>query len=184
MALQITSLTPGLVMSATEVMCAGLLLGTISTSVLVANSTGLSTIPLAYSAAGCLGLAAANTSAGAPCSIWVSSAPEPPKVYLALGSICGKTLVRDAAASTVGASPPEPAVLVPDGAAAAEVALPVAAEVWLVVAEFPQPAVVAGKASAPTSTHHLSRLLTRRLGMTRRVAAATHRLPLTIVLGR
>lgn len=87
-------------------MWAGLLLGTISTSVLVANFTGLSTSPLASSAAGCFGLAAANTSAGAPCSMSVSSAPEPPKVYLALGSIWGNTFVSDAAASTVGTDPP------------------------------------------------------------------------------
>src|SRR5438067_1915188 len=36
--------------------------------------------PLTSSAAGWLGLAAAYTSAGAPCSICVSSAPEPPNV--------------------------------------------------------------------------------------------------------
>src|SRR5579875_3370780 len=92
-------------MSLTDVRCAGLLLGTIRTSRLVANSTGLSTSPLAYRAAGSFGLAAANTSAGAPCSIWVSSAPEPPKVYFALGSIIGNTLVSDAAANTVGPGP-------------------------------------------------------------------------------
>src|ERR1700760_486922 len=98
-------------MSLTDVMCAGLSFGTISTSVLVANSTGFSTSPLASSAAGCLELAAANTSAGAPCSMSVSSAPEPPKVYLAWGAISGKTFVSDAAASTVG---PPPAALVPE----------------------------------------------------------------------
>src|SRR5690349_4244068 len=101
-----TSFTPGRVMSATDLMCAGLSLGTISTSVLVANSTGLSTRPLASKAAGCLGLAAANTSAGAPCSMSVSSAPDPPNVYFALGAISGKTLVREAAARTVGPVPP------------------------------------------------------------------------------
>ncbi len=85
-----TSLTPGRVMSLTDLMCAGLSLGTISTSVLVANSTGFSTSPLASSAAGCFGLAAANTSAGAPCSMSVSSAPDPPKVYFASGRISGK----------------------------------------------------------------------------------------------
>src|SRR5579859_6104923 len=93
-------------MSLTEVMWAGLFLGTISTRVLVANCTGLETKPLANSAAGCFGLAAANTSAGAPCSMSVSRAPDPPKVYFASGAICGNTLVREAAASTVG--PPEP----------------------------------------------------------------------------
>src|SRR5579859_3843007 len=92
-------------MSLTEVMWAGLFLGTISTRVLVANCTGLETKPLANRAAGCFGLAAANTSAGAPCSMSVSSAPEPPKVYLAPGSISGNTLVSDAAASTVGPAP-------------------------------------------------------------------------------
>src|ERR1035437_5187833 len=102
MALQITSLTPGFVIWSTAVICAGLLFGTIRTSVLVANSTGLSTSPFAYSAAGCFGLAAANTSAGAPCSISVSSAPEPPKLYLAFAASFGKTLVSDAAASTTG----------------------------------------------------------------------------------
>src|ERR1700722_3789475 len=107
---------PGFVMSATDVMCAGLLFGTISTSVLVANSTGLSTRPFAYSAAGCLGLAAANTSAGAPCSICASSASEPANVYLALASINGKTFVRDAAARTVG---PEPVGAVGGAAAGA-----------------------------------------------------------------
>src|SRR5579875_1348287 len=97
-----TSFTPGRVMSATEVMWAGLPLGTIITSVLVANSTGFSIRPLASSAAGCLGLAAANTSAGAPASISVSSAPDPPNVYFAFGSISGNTFVSDAAANTVG----------------------------------------------------------------------------------
>src|SRR5579884_1151252 len=97
-----TSFTPGLVMSLTEVMWAGSFLGTIKTSRLVANSTGLSISCFAYRAAGCFGLAAANTSAGAPCSICVSSRPEPPNVYFALGSIIGKTLVSDAAANTVG----------------------------------------------------------------------------------
>src|SRR5581483_5610608 len=93
-------------MSLTDLICAGLSLETISTSVLVANSTGLSTRPLASKAAGCFGLAAANTSAGAPCSMSVSSAPDPPKVYFALGAISGKTLVKEAAASTVGPAPP------------------------------------------------------------------------------
>jgi hypothetical protein len=93
-------------MSETVVMCAGLRLGTISTSVLVANSTGLSTSPFAYRSAGCFELAAANTSAGAPCSICVSSAPEPPNVYFAAGSMIGKTFVSDAAAKTVGCDPP------------------------------------------------------------------------------
>jgi DNA-binding XRE family transcriptional regulator len=77
-----------------------------STSVLVANSTGLSTSPFANNAAGCVGLAAANTSAGAPCSISVSKAPEPPNVYFAFGSIVGNTFVSDAAARTVGADAP------------------------------------------------------------------------------
>src|SRR5690349_23525264 len=109
-----TSLTPGRVMSATDLMCAGLSLGTISTSVFVANSAGFSTSPLARRAAGCLLLAAANTSAGAPCSMSVSSAPDPPNVYFALGAICGKTLVSEAAASTVGPPlPPLAAVLDP-----------------------------------------------------------------------
>src|ERR1700744_6023358 len=100
-----TSLTPGLVMSPTEVMWAGLLFGTISTRVVFANSTGLSTSPFANSSAGSFGLAAANTSAGAPCSMSVSSAPEPPNVYFAWESISGKTCVSDAAASTVGTDP-------------------------------------------------------------------------------
>ena len=82
---------------------------------LVANSTGFSTMPLAYSAAGCFGLAAANTSAGAPCSIWISSAPDPPNVYFALGSMRGKTLVSDAAASTVGCASPAAEVEPADG---------------------------------------------------------------------
>src|SRR5581483_2066059 len=89
-------------MLSTEVMCAGLFFGTTNTSLLVANSTGLSTRCFAYNAAGCFGLAAANTSAGAPCSICISSASEPPNVYFALESIIGNTSVSDAAASTVG----------------------------------------------------------------------------------
>src|SRR5947209_1395357 len=97
-------------MSFTEAMWAGLSRGTISTSVLVANSTGLATIPVAHSAAGCLGLAAANTSAGAPCSMSASSAPDPPNVYLAFGSICGRTLLSEAAASTVARPTEEPGV--------------------------------------------------------------------------
>ena len=109
--MQITSLTPGFVMSVTEVMCAGLLFGTISTSVLVANCTGFSTSPFAYRAAGCFGLAAANTSAGAPCSMSVSSAPEQPNVYFAVASISGNTLFNDAAASTVATDPPPPGVV-------------------------------------------------------------------------
>src|ERR1022692_441541 len=99
-------------MSSTDVMWAGLSFGTISTSVLVANSTGLSTMPFANSSAGCFGLAAANTSAGAPCSISVSSIPEPPNVYFASGSIIGNTLVSDAAANTVGVEPPDAAAVV------------------------------------------------------------------------
>ena len=105
--------------------------GTIITSMLVANSTGLSTSPFVEQCAGYFGLAAAYTSAGAPCSMSVSSAPEPPNVYFASGSIFGKTFVSDAAASTTGAEPPEVAV------AAAEVA---AAFVVVVVELLPQPA--------------------------------------------
>src|SRR5579875_1199408 len=103
-----TSLTPGLVTSATEVMWAGLAVGTMSTRVFVANSTGLATRPWAKSCCACLGLAEAKTSAGAPCSMSVSKAPEPPKVYLAAGSICGKALVSEAAAYTVGPSAAAP----------------------------------------------------------------------------
>ena len=122
--------------------------GTISTSVFVANSTGLSTKPFAYSAAGCFGLAAANTSAGAPCSIWVSSAPEPPNVYFAFGSISGNTFVSDAAASTVGTEPPPLAVAV----AVAELDVVAADDdVELELLLLPQPAASADTAIVITT---------------------------------
>src|ERR1035438_8602356 len=120
-------------MSLAEVMWAGLRFGTISTSVLVANSTGLATSLLAYSAAGCFGLAAANTSAGAPCSILILSAPDPPNVYFAPGSIRGNTLVSDAAANTVGRGLLEAAVELGCGAVAA------ARDVVLLEPLLPQP---------------------------------------------
>ena len=61
-------------------------------------------------------LAPANTSAGAPCSIWAVSVSVPandqwnvvPGCLLANSApIFGKTLVSDAAASTVSGAPPE-----------------------------------------------------------------------------
>src|SRR5579884_2369226 len=135
-------------MSPTDLMCAGLSFGTIITSVLVANSTGFSTSPLARSAAGCFGLAAANTSAGAPCSMSASRAPEPPNVYLAFGTISGKTLVSEAAASTVG-PPPPPLELV------LEVALDPGPDEFARVAELelvalPQPASATAAPSVTT----------------------------------
>src|ERR1022692_4038427 len=53
--------------------------------------------PFASSTAGSFGLAAAYTSAGAPCSISVASAPDPLNVKVAFASIIGNTLVSDAA---------------------------------------------------------------------------------------
>lgn len=171
--MQITSFTPGFVMSLTDLMCPGLLLGTISTSLLVANSTGLSTSPFAYSAAGCFGLAAANTSAGAPCSICVSSIPEPPNVYFALGSIIGNTFVSDAAANTVGREP-EAAVVVLAGAEAA-VDVEAAALLGLVELELlpdPQPTAnaeipIAAATAADRLNHSL--FITDSHGCLRRV---------------
>src|ERR1039457_648175 len=77
--------------------------------------------PFASSTAGSFGLAAAYTSAGAPCSISVASAPDPLNVKVAFASIIGNTLVSDAAASTTGFEPPAAvAVVVADVAAACE----------------------------------------------------------------
>jgi hypothetical protein len=58
----------------------GLPLGTISTSLLVANVTGREHRPSLNSARASFGLADANTSAGAPRSIWACSMFEPAKL--------------------------------------------------------------------------------------------------------
>ena len=76
----------------------------------------------------------------------VSSAPEPPNVYLACGSICGKTLVSEAAARTVGRSPPAAEV---DAAPA----VPVADPLEVVLLPLPQPTTAAALAMAVTVAH-------------------------------
>ena len=71
------TLTPGLARSAGDAMPAGLAVGTTIVSLLAANGTGSpSARPLSTSFFGFVVSADRKTSAGAPCSIWVSSADE------------------------------------------------------------------------------------------------------------
>ena len=64
-------------------MWAGLSLGTITTRRLRTKTEGVAAIsPLAAARVICAWLAEANTSAGAPCAIWVASVSEPPKLNL------------------------------------------------------------------------------------------------------
>jgi hypothetical protein len=70
----------------------------------------------------------------------ISSAPEPPNVYLAWGSIWGKTRVREAAASTVGASRPP-----------ARAELDVSVTDLELEAPLPQPATTRASAAAPAA---------------------------------
>ena len=79
-------------------MPAGLLAGTSTTTLLVANVTGRVQRPAANSAWASFGLAAANTSAGAPFSIWRCSTFEPAKLYVAEPSISGNAARSEAAA--------------------------------------------------------------------------------------
>jgi len=75
--------------------------GTISVNRLVANHRGLRTRPSLKSASGCVELAEAKTSAGAPLRICRASASEPAKLYRGPPSILGKTSPSDAAANTL-----------------------------------------------------------------------------------
>src|SRR3954471_4787991 len=99
-----TSLRPGLRRSNTLLIPAGLPFGTMITSLLVAKVTGFPTMPALYRAWGASGLAAANTSAGAPRRIWAASVSDPAKLYFWLLSRYGKTSVSEAAAKTVSGS--------------------------------------------------------------------------------
>jgi hypothetical protein len=77
----------------------------------------------------------------------VSSAPEPPNVYFALGSISGKTFVNDAAASTVGTDPRPLDVVV----AGAELDVAAGCEAVELELLLPQPTASADTAIAITA---------------------------------
>ena len=106
-----TMRTPGLARSAGEAMPAGLAVGTTMTRWFVAKSVmGAGARHSSMSAWGFLVSADANTSDGAPCSIWALSALEASKLKVSVEPACWAAqawpitlngLVRDAAAKIV-----------------------------------------------------------------------------------
>src|ERR1044071_6372293 len=82
-------------------MFAGFAFGTTITSRFRVKTTGFEQSPFAYSWAGSVVLAAANTSAGGPRVICAASAFDPPNEYRCDGSSFGKASVNDDAAYTV-----------------------------------------------------------------------------------
>src|SRR3954452_16165091 len=81
----------------TECRPAGLPRGVTRTRTFVANVTGREHLPARNSACGSAGPAEANTSAGAPRSIWSRSWFEPAKLYRADRSMAGSAELSDAA---------------------------------------------------------------------------------------
>src|SRR5262245_5117722 len=112
----------------TDVMCAGLSGGTASSSVFVAKFVVGPSRCSDWSCSGYFGLAAANTSAGSPCSICAASSSDPRNSNRTVHPGCScwnvdcsvvKAFVSDDAANTVSVPPddppPEPALpLVPE----------------------------------------------------------------------
>ena len=90
----------------------------------------------------------------------VSSAPEPPNVNFAFGSIIGNTFVSDAAASTVGTEPPPLDVVV----AVPKLDVVAAGEDDELELLLPQPTASADTAIAMTTTeiHRPEVALTRK----------------------
>ena len=122
------TLTDDLARSSTDVTPAGLAGGTATSITLLANVTGLDASPAVTTCCMFVGLAEANTSAGAPLTIWVARAELAPKLNVTFtpgwaASNCFPSWVKvpcsEAAANTVidPDSDGEAALLVLDGVA-------------------------------------------------------------------
>src|SRR5581483_2770098 len=140
-----TTTSPGWARSARPVMCLGLPGATTISSLLRAKTRGASTRPASTSFCMLFWSADANTSAGAPCWIWVTSAWEPAKLYV---TVRWGAFEASVAFSAVNASVSD--------AAANTVRLPVRGKVVAAVLVLgPQPPSTTDRATSQTAIFHI-----------------------------